>query len=327
MSGAPAVSIVVPTHQRRAALVRLLEALARQTLPASEFEVVVVVDGSDDGTDEAVDSLAAPYRLRRLWCDSRGRAAAVNAGVAAADGEIIVILDDDMTPEPELLTAHLHEHADGMHVGVVGAAPVHLDPQLPSFTRFTGRRFNDVLAEMATRSRRLAFSETYTGNFSVRRDDFRAAGGFDETFDGYGLEDYELALRLTRAGVTLVLSTVAVAYQSYDKSFAAAARDNESRGRSAFIFAALHPDHVAAVALHDRLPPSRVRRLFRYVAPRMTLLVPATRALALRSVEIAERRRMTRLPFAYELGLEYFYLVGLAEANRDRRLTARGSKW
>jgi GT2 family glycosyltransferase len=327
MSDRPTVSLVVPTYQRRSSVVRLLEALRKQTLPAAQFEVVVVIDGSNDGTREAVEQFESQFVVRSISQENRGRAATVNSGVAMARGEIVVMLDDDMEPAAELLAAHLREHARSVRVAVVGAAPVRLDDSSPSFARFAGQRFNSVLTEIAARSGRLSFAEAYTGNFSIRRAVFREAGGFEEAFDGYGLEDYELALRLTVAGVDLVLSSEALASQYYDKSFADAARDNESRGRSAVIFGIVHPSRAAEVAaLRDPSAPSVARQIFRFVLPRMTRILPILPRLLIWSVAIAERCRARRLAFIYEIGLEYFYLLGVRQTARDRGLTAMESR-
>ena len=307
---------------------RLLERLREQTLPPTDFEVVVSIDGSDDGTLEAVEGFAAPFAISAVRHANQGRAATVNAGVARARGEILVILDDDMEPTPELLAGHLHEHEPGARVGAVGAAPFRLQEPMPPFSRYRGERFNDLISELARRPESIDFLEAYTGNFSVRRADFIGAGGFDATFDGYGLEDYELALRLTRTGVRLVLAADAIAYQHYDKGFAAAARDSESRGRSTVIFASLHPSDAAGLeGLPNPPRPSVARRLFRYALPRVTGVVPVVPALVLGLVGISERRRIRLLPFAYELGLEYFYLLGMREAASDRRQSARGRRW
>ena len=96
MRADPTISVVIPTYQRRASLLRALAALSTQTIPPAEYEVVVAIDGSTDGTAGAVRSFPAPYRLRALEQPNRGRAAARNAGIGAAAGELIVFLDDDM---------------------------------------------------------------------------------------------------------------------------------------------------------------------------------------------------------------------------------------
>ena len=92
------MSVVIPTYQRRASVERALRALARQTLPVDEYEVILSIDGSDDGTREMATQLAAPYRLHVLWQPNRGRSAACNAGIGAASGWLLVLIDDDMEP-------------------------------------------------------------------------------------------------------------------------------------------------------------------------------------------------------------------------------------
>jgi GT2 family glycosyltransferase len=324
VSTSPAISVVVPTYQRRGSLLRLLKALRAQTIRPEQFEVVVAIDGSNDGTIEAVGGLVVPFALRCTSHENRGRAATVNEGIARAEGALVLILDDDMEPTPQLLAAHLRAHERPERVAVVGPAPVQLDDGSPAFAKFMGVRFNDVLAEMTARADALRFAEAYTGNLSLRRPDFIEVGGFDGTFDGYGLEDYELALRLVRAGVRLMLAPDAIAYQHYEKTFAAAARDSESRGRSAVLFARLHPAEAAQlVTLRDPVNPSAARRLFRYALPRLTEVLPiAAKAIAW-LIGIAERVRVRRLAFVYQLGLEYFFLLGLRDASREHQFTAR----
>jgi GT2 family glycosyltransferase len=289
--------------------------------------VIVVIDGSDDGTDEALASFEAPFALRSVRQTNRGRAAAINAGLAVAAGELVAFLDDDLEAEPGFLAAHLGAHDRSDNLGVVGAVHSRVDDGTPPFARYWGMRFDDFLTRLAARPGPLAWTETYTGAFSARLAVLQSVGGFDEAFDGYGLEDFELALRLTQAGVALVLCPEAAAFHDYDKDFPTAAREAESRGRSAVIFAALHPEIDAMqFAPRDVSPPSVARRLVRYGLPRMSSALPFIPGMVTRSVGRLERKGSRRLDFAYMLGLEYFFLLGVHEARRDGRLTARGRR-
>jgi GT2 family glycosyltransferase len=295
-------------------VLRLLRALRAQSVPSSAYEVVVAIDGSDDGTEAALRAFAAPYELRWLVNEHRGRAATKNAAAAAAHAKTLVILDDDMEPRKELLAGHLQRHEASTRIAVVGAAPIRLDASTPPFPKWWGTRFNDVLDEIARRADSLAFSDAYGGNFSIAASDFNEVGGFYEGFDRYGLEDYELALRLVDSGVDLVFASEALADQHYEKPFADAARDEEARGRSTVTFVTRHPSYRCLLALRDDAPPSGARRLFRFLMPRLTAALPILRNFVVRVVTIAERRGVRRLPFAYELALEYFFLVGLNRA-------------
>jgi glycosyltransferase involved in cell wall biosynthesis len=100
------VSVVMPNHNRADALPMTLEALSRQTFPASEFEVIVVDQASTDGSRELVESFSSPYRLRLLKQAGKfGISVARNGGVEAADSNLIILLDADIIPDPGLVSA------------------------------------------------------------------------------------------------------------------------------------------------------------------------------------------------------------------------------
>ena len=113
MSDQPRLSIVLPTFNRRPRLVRVLAALDKQTVPPGTFEVVVVDDGSTDDTAEWLAKTAVNgYALRHLRQDNAGPAKARNRGVSEARGELILFIDDDVEPTPELVAEHLATHAE-----------------------------------------------------------------------------------------------------------------------------------------------------------------------------------------------------------------------
>src|SRR5438132_3254976 len=87
----PAVSVIVPTFQRREYVVRAVGSVLAQTY--EDFELIVVDDGSTDGTGEALAGLDG--RLRYLWQENRGTGAARNTGLRLARGEIVAFLDSD----------------------------------------------------------------------------------------------------------------------------------------------------------------------------------------------------------------------------------------
>ncbi len=122
----PPLSVAVASYNRRESLASVLETLGRQIYPADRFEVVVVLDGSSDGSAERVRGLELPYSLRLLEQENRGLAATRNRGVAEAANPVVLFLDDDIVPEPSYLAEHAAAHRrsrDG-HVALGYCAPV-----------------------------------------------------------------------------------------------------------------------------------------------------------------------------------------------------------
>jgi GT2 family glycosyltransferase len=314
---ATSISVVVPTYRRRDSVVRALTALAHQDLPAGEFDVVVSVDGSDDGTKEAIAAFHAPYELQVVDGPRRGRAAACNAALEIASGEVIVILDDDMEPAPECLRRHRQHHAPGTKVCVMGAVPIRVDHDAPHAAQFMAWKFGVHLEKLALPQHVFALRDFYSGNTSIRRDVLLDVGPFDETFTVYGNEDLELSLRLRAANVHLLYDGDALACQHYEKNLAGLARDTFEKGTTAVLLARSHPSVFGELQLANFRSHSPAWRALR------TALLGATRvyggvAVAVLAVARAvEHIRIARRPMFYILLLDYFYWLGVQSVLRE----------
>ena len=322
MSPTPRLSVVVPTYQRRASVLRTLASLASQTMPADMYEVIVAVDGSTDGSAAAVRGMVTSYALSVLEGPNRGRAAVCNTGIRAARGEIVVLLDDDMEAEPEFLAAHARAHESPGLRGVVGAAPIVVSRDSPSFVRYMAEGFRGRLARLGQPGYQLGFRDTYTGNFSAPRKLLLDVGGFDETFRVYGHEDYELAWRLLQAGVTLSFSAEACAHQHYEKSFAAFARDGIARGRTAVLFAEKHPAVVDRIKLSEYRSGPVAWRALRGLLLQMSQLSDRVPEIVVDVVRRIEAREPSRLFKCYTLAIDYLYWYGAQNAMREQRSRA-----
>ena len=121
------VTVVIPTHDRLALLHRVLAGLSTQ---GGDFEVVVVSDGSTDGTAEYLRGDATPVPVIAIVQANKGPAAARNAGIEHAHGDLVVFLDDDVVPGSGWLKAHVDAHrrlgADRVVVGPMLDAPDHV---------------------------------------------------------------------------------------------------------------------------------------------------------------------------------------------------------
>jgi len=205
------ISVIVPTYNSRDVLARTLQAVLAQDFPADRYEVIVLDDGSTDGSEELVRRLENPARLTYHWRENQGRSAARNAGARLARSPVLLFLDADVRPSAGFLAGHVRHHLVHQRTGVQGRTL-----QDPESLTTTFMRATSLLPDLTIR-RRQALSPVHviTRNFSVTAEAFWEVGGFDEAFVGYGWEDIELALRLRHAGVRLEYEPEALAYHHH----------------------------------------------------------------------------------------------------------------
>lgn len=235
------ISVVVPTYNRREMVKRTVESLFAQNFPHDQFEIAVVVDGSRDGTAEALRAMKAPCRFSVVEQANGGLAAARNAGARAAVGELLLFLDDDMLCSPDLVAAHAAAHADSPRA--VGFGCIFLSPESPP--GLAAECFNRELGSYYLRHRSQTAKdeegpERIFGNSSLPRNLLAEAGGFDPAFRMR--EDLELWVRLAGMGVRGVYVAEAVSYQYYAKTSADLIRDAEAFAVADVMFAKKHPE-------------------------------------------------------------------------------------
>jgi GT2 family glycosyltransferase len=318
----PRASVVIPTYRRRDDVVRLVQMLARQTVPPSEFEVIVVVNGPEDGTREALAATSVPFSLRVLYRDTPGLAAARNAGVNNAFGDVVIILDDDMEPVPGFVAAHLDAHAAGEAKAVMGPVPVVMSAQMSAPSAYVGERFNRHLERLARCGGPTTARDFYGGNLSIRRDVLLQVSGFDERFTQYGNEDVELSLRLASAAVPIVFEPSAIATQRYDKTFAGLAADTVAKGHTAVQLARLHPEVRSQLKLGEWRTQPLGRRAVVGALLAATRVVPFVRGTVVRGMSVLGEHRRALALRLYPPVLDYLYWCGVREAERD---TAAGA--
>ena len=205
---APRISVVVSTFNRLPLLEELLDALGRQTVPASQFEVVVVDDGSKVPAAPVLEKRRDPFRLSVFTQPNAGAAAARHAGITHAKGEIIVITDDDMLVPRNFLEEHVAAH-DAGHTVVLGHIAAADDlADKPLFERFHADQLERFVRRYRQNPTQVRGVMVCTGNVSFRREDYLKVGGFDRTLSRS--EDRELGLRLQKAGAKLYFAERAV---------------------------------------------------------------------------------------------------------------------
>lgn len=188
----PTFSIVIPTYQRREVVREAVRALG-QLKYEGEVVVIVVIDGSTDGTAAALSKIALPFPMTIVEQPNRGAADARNRGAALAQSDVILFLDDDMIADADLLEQHGRLHREGADA-VIGDTPIHSSSP-PGFLA-------ESVARWITASRvrsPLSPFDIFSGQLSVRRAVFQELGGFDTVLTSgaaFGNEDAELGVRL-----------------------------------------------------------------------------------------------------------------------------------
>jgi len=238
---APSFSIIVPTFERREVVCDAVRAIARIGYPGS-LELIVVVDGSTDGTAEALRTIECRFPTNIVVQENRGLAQARNRGAAEASGSILLFLDDDMICEPDIVRRHADSYAAGADA-VLGHIP--LDPASPPGVLAEGvREWAEARAATLSSGAPLTLFDLLGGHLSVRREVFDALGGFDQTFTAggtYGNEDIDFGTRLI-AAYTIVFNRQAVAWHRYVVSPRAHMRQYFEGGCADVDFARKHPE-------------------------------------------------------------------------------------
>jgi glycosyltransferase involved in cell wall biosynthesis len=210
----------MPTYNRLDRLRIALEGLERQTVGHGRFEVVIVSDGSTDGTDAFLKTVHTSLRLRCSFQVNAGPAAARNTGVQMARGQIILFVDDDVVAQPDLVAQHLLTHQK--HTGkvvVMGPMLTPSDHPIGPYVDWEQAMLYKQYGAMSRGDFEPTFRQFYTGNASVRRDLLLAAGPFDERFRR--AEDIELAFRLAGDGARFIFNESAIGYHYATRSFEA----------------------------------------------------------------------------------------------------------
>jgi glycosyltransferase involved in cell wall biosynthesis len=194
----PDISVVIPTHNRPEKLSVLLRSLLVQSLAATEYEILVVDDGSAPPIALAIEP-ALPERIV-IRLEGRERSIARNTGAAKARGRILVFLDDDMEVGHDFLATHQRAHDEwpvSLAVGLIRLPETVAKTPLGRF-----RRHLDDYIESPPRGVVASRIFCAAGNMSILRDRFQALGGFDPAI--ISSEDQDLALRHTAENGVIV---------------------------------------------------------------------------------------------------------------------------
>jgi glycosyltransferase involved in cell wall biosynthesis len=204
------ISVIIPTYNRSQILKKTIEAYTHQTQQERIAEILVVDDGSTDATAEVVAECAksTPVLVRHLWQENQCLAAARNHGIREAQGEIVLLGDDDIIPTPDMVEQHLswHEKYPEPRIAIVGDVPWSPEVNPTPLMRWWG------LNGLHFNVKEMYWPAGLYCNTSVKLAFLKENGIFDERFRWYGYEDVELSYRLTKKGFRMLVNPHCVGY-------------------------------------------------------------------------------------------------------------------
>ena len=305
--------MIISTFNRLPLLQELLDALGQQTLASDLFEVVVVDDGSRESVAPVLEKRHDPYPLTVLTQVNGGAAAARHAGIMKANGDVVVITDDDMLVPPEFLAEHVaaHEAGNTLVLGQIAADQTLGDK--PLFERFHAEQLAKFVARYREQPTAVRGVMVCTGNVSFRRADYVAVGGFDRSLSRS--EDRELGVRLQKAGAKLYFAEKArTTHRSDHTDLSVWMRRNYNYGVFDSRIHHKHPDRLDVDPWHFLFlvnPISRGLLLTAVAAPPVGKLLSKAAYKAAETVDKArslhpafERVAIAGATLTY--GLEYF---------------------
>jgi len=238
-------SVVIPTFNRLSELQRVVQRVFDQAAAIeTKCQIVVVDDGSSDGTGDWLDANASRFSLTVLHQHNAGPAKARNRGVAASDGSVVLFLGDDTVPQPGWLLEHLEAHrleTSDRPLAVLGYTTFPAEENGPflHWINEYGAQFGYALIDDPTN---VPFNFFYTSNISLPRGLFERLGGFREDFPAAAWEDIEFAYRAVESGLRLRYLPRARTIHHHRIRASSFCERQEKSGGSAAIFADLHPE-------------------------------------------------------------------------------------
>lgn len=249
----PAVSAVIITYFRRDLMAEAVRAVAADPHAS---EIVVVVDGSADGSIELLTEMAAADpRIRPVWRENGGEAAARQTGLEHATGEVVLLLDDDVVAGPGLAAGHARAHEGRTGTVVLGYMPTRR-PAVRRPATFSTDLYADEYEAQCRRYEEdpgSVLRHFWAGNASLRREDALRVFDADAPRLGYH-SDQVFGLRCLRAGLTGVFDRSLVSEHRHERDLDTFLRQARTSGSARRTVEELFPDLLEPGSLNDDLP-------------------------------------------------------------------------
>jgi glycosyltransferase involved in cell wall biosynthesis len=335
MIQAPAISVIMPCHNRASLVGRVLQAYDHQD-NGFTFELIAIDDGSTDDTVAMLQGYRPSrfdLRVIRLGTNA-GPANARNHGIEAARAPLLLLVGDDIVPTPSLVRGHVAAHATRPEIGWAVLGRTIWPPDLPCNSLM--RHIDGVGAQQFSYAAMrdgdiFDFRHFYTSNVSVKKQLFDALDTwFDVTFPFAAYEDVELAYRLERGrGLRIVYLQRLLAHHYHYYNARAFAVRQEHCGAMSVQLVRKHPELASRFRLNRVAACSTLAndpRLEEFLNDRADPPWAAVEGLALTLAGTCELAEGSAVDQYYLILFEYFVLKGIMEGSLDAAKAERATR-
>jgi len=261
------ISVIIPVYNQRKIISKTINALIKQDISKSDYEIIVVDDGSTDGVKEYLYKFKknkSPKFTVFETLQNHGRAAARNLGIKNAKHEVVLLIDGDIIATRELLSSHLnwHKKFPEENFAMLGRITWFPELNITSFMHWLEHGGQLLAYDDLKHGKKVNYTHFYTGNISFKKSFLVKNGLFDESFGRNIFEDLELAYRLTKKNLKLIYNKNALGYHYHLTNLCQYEKRMQAVGRGARIIFKKHPELKNQIALSAHTPRTVANQFF-----------------------------------------------------------------
>jgi glycosyltransferase involved in cell wall biosynthesis len=297
------VSIIIPTYNNLDNLKLCLRALEGQRYPRTDFEVIIVDDGSGEKIKKDALNYLQNININKKFLQSPhlGPAAARNRGIAASSGNLIIFIGDDIVASENFISEHTRIHSRHPGAACLGLTLWHDSVKTGNFQNFLAPYGLHFSYHNITDRSNCGYGFFYTSNISLGKYWFEKEK-FDENFKYPAQEDVELSYRLHKRGLSIVFNDRALAYHRHVYTEKIFFDRRKQIGEAMALTAAKHPELLEKLLVKTPMklhlfriigricPMVRIKKKYKYLYWELKAREIARREMKLRLSKILPYR-------------------------------------